>query len=72
MEFLRAEKEDAAETFTDKKQVWIVDKDQGFIKASIVKDVGDSLTVAKAMSNEVCENTVLCCDAVVVLFSAPL
>ena len=53
MEFLRAEAQQAAEQFSDKKQVWIVDKDHGFAKAYVLEDQGDSIKVQKAQSNEV-------------------
>ena len=54
MEFLRAEAQQAAEQFSDKKQVWILDKDHGFAKAYILEDKGDNLLVQKATTNEVC------------------
>ena len=54
MEFLRAEAQLGAEQFSDKKQVWINDKDHGFAKAVVLEDNGDSYKVQKAQSNEVC------------------
>lgn len=53
MEFLRAEAAEAAEQFSDRKHVWIVDKDEGFVRASIVSDNGDTLKVNKSGSMEV-------------------
>jgi hypothetical protein len=53
MEFLRAEAQQAAEQFSDKKQVWILDKEHGFAKASILEDKGENLKVQKASNNEV-------------------
>ncbi|KAL5264132.1 hypothetical protein ACHWQZ_G005272 [Mnemiopsis leidyi] len=52
MEFLRAEAQLGAEQFSDKKQVWINDKDHGFAKAVVLEDNGDSYKVQKAQSNE--------------------
>ena len=53
MEFLRAEQQQAAEQFSDKKQVWINDKDHGFAKASIIKDDGENVLVQKTLTMEV-------------------
>ena len=54
MEFLRAEAQLGAEQFSDKKQVWINDKEHGFAKAFVLEDKGDSYKVQKAQSSEVC------------------
>ncbi|XP_063675609.1 myosin heavy chain, striated muscle-like isoform X4 [Bolinopsis microptera] len=50
MEFLRAEQQQAAEQFSDKKQVWINDKDHGFAKASIIKDDGENVLVQNTVT----------------------
>ena len=56
MEFLRAEAQNGGtEQFSDKKMVWIVDKDKGFEKAAILQDKGDNLVVQKGGTNEVIE-----------------
>jgi len=52
MEFLRAEAQQAAEQFSDKKQVWILDKEHGFAKAAILEDKGENLKVQKASTKE--------------------
>ena len=55
MEFLRADAENngSTEQFTDKKMVWILDKDKGFEKAAILEEKGDNVLVQKAGTNEV-------------------
>ena len=57
MEYLRADAGDlalaAVETFSDKKVVWVVDKESGFAKATILQDMGDTLRITKVGNHEV-------------------
>ena len=57
MEYLRADASDialaTAESFSDKKQVWVQDQESGFCKATVIKDNGDTLLVEKVTKHEV-------------------